>query len=289
MTSSPIGKHIADLRKSKGITQEILAEAVGVTPQAVSKWESGGSPDVDLLPPIANYFGVSIDRLFGRGVNDYADVDTEVARKIAQAGRDFAISKAYDMCWVMERGICGCPELEAHDSLDAIHEKKPGFVYSQMLFNNGITLMSLQKDLQYFLIMPEPDCGWLKELGNQENYLKLFRILADPEILKTLYVLHGRENKPFTPKLLEKVLGLPVEKGTQILEILEEYSLIYTSEIELDDMVQKVYNFHPNPAFIAVLALSLEMIKRPSSFIYNSHYRSLPYLKKSEQLPIPPN
>lgn len=284
MTSSHIGRNIADLRKSKGITQEILAEAVGVTPQAVSKWESGGSPDVILLPPIANYFGVSIDRLFGRIVNDYADVETEVARQIAAAGRDSAISKAYAMCWAMERGIFGNPELETHDSLDAIQEKETRFLYSQILLNNGITLMSLQKDLPYFLIMPEPDCGWLKELGDQENYLRLFRILADPDILKALYVLYGRENKPFTPKLLEKELGLPVERGTQILEILKDYSLIDTSEIELDDMVQKVYNFRPNPAFIAILALSLEMIKRPGSFRYNYTSRTLPYLKKNEQV-----
>lgn len=60
-----IGKKIRDLRIAKGITQEILAEVLNVTPQAVSKWETGSaSPDIQLLPEMAVYFGVTIDELF---------------------------------------------------------------------------------------------------------------------------------------------------------------------------------------------------------------------------------
>ena len=61
-----LGTKIRQLRHRDGRTQEVLAEALGVTSQAVSRWESGGSyPDMNLIPPIANYFGVTIDELFG--------------------------------------------------------------------------------------------------------------------------------------------------------------------------------------------------------------------------------
>ena len=60
-----IGATIKKLRSAKGITQEELAEAVNISYQAVSKWENGGSPDLDMLPILANYFGVSIDELMG--------------------------------------------------------------------------------------------------------------------------------------------------------------------------------------------------------------------------------
>ncbi len=57
---------IRALRKRDGRTQEVLAEALGVSSQAVSRWESGGCyPDINLIPSIANYFGVTIDELFG--------------------------------------------------------------------------------------------------------------------------------------------------------------------------------------------------------------------------------
>ena len=61
-----LNEQIATLRKKKGITQEQLAVALGVTNQSVSKWEAGQCcPDIGLLPDIARYFGVSIDELMG--------------------------------------------------------------------------------------------------------------------------------------------------------------------------------------------------------------------------------
>ena len=60
-----MGKEIRRLRNDRGLTQEALAAALNVTAQTVSKWECGNSiPDVQLLPEIAIYFGVSIDQLF---------------------------------------------------------------------------------------------------------------------------------------------------------------------------------------------------------------------------------
>lgn len=61
-----LGKRIAALRKEKGLTQEQLAEKVGVSAQAVSKWENDVScPDITLLPLLADLFGVSVDELLG--------------------------------------------------------------------------------------------------------------------------------------------------------------------------------------------------------------------------------
>ena len=60
-----IGMNIKQLRQDKHIKQDTLADAIGVSAQAVSKWETGASdPDIALLPKLANYFGVSIDELF---------------------------------------------------------------------------------------------------------------------------------------------------------------------------------------------------------------------------------
>ncbi len=61
-----IGERIKELRRRDGRKQEDLAAAVGVTGQAVSRWEAGGAyPDMELIPSIAHYFHISIDELFG--------------------------------------------------------------------------------------------------------------------------------------------------------------------------------------------------------------------------------
>ena len=60
-----IGQKIRELRKARGITQEQLAESIGISFQAISKWETGISmPDITLAPVIAAYFAVSMDVLF---------------------------------------------------------------------------------------------------------------------------------------------------------------------------------------------------------------------------------
>lgn len=60
-----LGKKIRQLRFKAGLTQEQLAEQLGVGPQAVSKWENAvAMPDIGLLPMISEVFGVSIDELF---------------------------------------------------------------------------------------------------------------------------------------------------------------------------------------------------------------------------------
>ena len=59
--------NIAELRRTSGMTQDALAERLGITSQAVSKWENGIScPDIVLIPAISDIFGVSIDTLFGK-------------------------------------------------------------------------------------------------------------------------------------------------------------------------------------------------------------------------------
>lgn len=61
-----LGKRIASNRKSLGLTQDALAEQLGVTAQAVSKWENDQScPDISMLPRLAAIFGCSVDALLG--------------------------------------------------------------------------------------------------------------------------------------------------------------------------------------------------------------------------------
>ena len=66
-TIEALSASILALRVERGLTQAALAEQLGITFQAVSKWETGQSaPDIALLPQLAEIFGVQIDELFGR-------------------------------------------------------------------------------------------------------------------------------------------------------------------------------------------------------------------------------
>lgn len=86
-----IAENLKKLRKERGLTQEALADFVGVSYQAVSKWERGdGYPDITLLPVIAGFFGVTLDDLVGmneiRNKEKYDEFNMR-AGKLASEGK----------------------------------------------------------------------------------------------------------------------------------------------------------------------------------------------------------
>ena len=75
MAELKIAEVILRERRKLKLTQEELANAIMVSPQAVSNWERGGYPDITLLPRIANYFKITVDELIG---NDAATMDEDM-------------------------------------------------------------------------------------------------------------------------------------------------------------------------------------------------------------------
>ncbi|MBE6652722.1 MAG: helix-turn-helix transcriptional regulator [Ruminococcaceae bacterium] len=87
-----LGNNIKQLRQQKNMTQEQIAEKLGVTYQAVSKWETNANtPDISLLPAIASLLGVSIDALFADNLMAFSDIhsfmrDDDVIRVVQMRG-----------------------------------------------------------------------------------------------------------------------------------------------------------------------------------------------------------
>ena len=96
-----LGEKIKSLRKQKNISQEVFANYLGVSFQAVSKWENGNTmPDVTMIPAIASFFGVSTDELFDFNLFEtekqveaicheswkYRESDSEKAERILRDG-----------------------------------------------------------------------------------------------------------------------------------------------------------------------------------------------------------
>lgn len=92
-----IGKRIMKNRKALGLTQEQLAEQLGVTAQAVSKWENDLScPDISVLPQLADIFGISIDALLGRQTEPVYTGEVITQHKDEHEEADH---KGFEMTW----------------------------------------------------------------------------------------------------------------------------------------------------------------------------------------------
>lgn len=104
-----IGNKIKKLRKQRGITQEQLAESIGVSFQAVSKWENNiALPDITLAPLLASYFSVSMDELFDFNLNE---IESAV-KIIADEAYEYRESNPPKSRRILEEGLKKYPENE---------------------------------------------------------------------------------------------------------------------------------------------------------------------------------
>ncbi len=288
MNVKGIGKNIAVLRKNKGIKQEELAKYVGISTQAVSKWENGGVPDIELLPKIADFFNVTVDELFGRSnskVNITAMIFDHI--KKTKPDSDERFKAIFELCWDIERSIFNL----GSDVDTEMHSEEGGKIkdyeaylkpdeqqYSSILSDHGFTRTGIANRLQYFLMVPEIK-DKQKAIFDNINYIELFNCLSDKEIFDSLLLLFKRDNnKSFTKNLFMKELGVSLDKAEKIIEILTKYQLIKKTQIELDDEIKDVYTFLPSPSFVSMLIFAREIIDPPHSFAFYSNGRNKPYL-----------
>lgn len=275
-----IGKNIAELRKAKGVKQDELARFVGITAQAVSKWENGGVPDTELLPQIADFFNVSIDELFGRELDNAIDIQDAILRDITKTKVDDRISRAFELCWMIEQSMYGTifsdperfrEEAKTHGLNDQ--------VYSQIEVDSGYTEMGLFNRMQYFLVVPDAK-DKNKALLDGIDYPEFFKLMADKDIFETLVFLYKRESfNAFTEKLIIKELGCTEEKAKQIIAVLLRLNIIAKTVAEIGNDVVEVYQFARRPSFVSMLIFAREMIDIPNNFYVNNRSRRKPYLK----------
>lgn len=276
MKTKKIGDIIADLRKERNIRQDELAEYVGVTAQAVSKWENGGMPDCELLPKIADFFGVSVDMLFGRELSDYKDVHAAVGEMLMTEEEKACFTVMFDLCWTMEKALFG-GKYKGKELEDIGTCGKPRW-YSTVQTDEGYTMMGLSKDLPYFLLVPEckdKETALFKGI----DYISLFADLSQKDVFEALIFLYKRKsNKLFTPELLVKAISVTPTRATEILDILVKYKQISTQKMEINDAEETLYRLLPSPSFYSLLIFAREFIDKPTNFNHYMGNRTAPYL-----------
>ena len=109
-----LGDKIKELRKRDGRKQEDLANALGVTNQAVSRWEAnGGYPDMEMIPAIANYFGITIYELFGYENDREKKVDKMIKRVDSFGYKSRGDEDWIDECLtILREGLAEFPQNE---------------------------------------------------------------------------------------------------------------------------------------------------------------------------------
>ncbi len=202
-------KSIGELRKREGVTQEEMADALHISSQAVSKWETGANqPDTLTLAAIADYFHVSIDYLFYGETVVYDDIYARVTDKVAAHPKmsEGSYKEALKLFAAAHHGISGRSLMEG----DKFLYDTPAHISNE----NGLSLLSgkgygaiVTRD--FFSAVTEETLSFAE---------KLLQALAQPHALLVLAAVIGMsdislfELKEKLPQLEETELEAALEK-----------------------------------------------------------------------------
>lgn len=261
------------LRKEHNVTQETLAAHLGVSPQAVSKWENGSYPDGDLLPKIADFFGVSIDYLYGRAKEDASVVqqiidELQKSFQSSENSEKLFFEQAMKYVWAIQTASWAAnkyyydrPELNVTDSITV----------SELSSKEGFSYMRLNKDLEYYFLVKQPKEGFAKRLRITDEMAELFAFLGDKSNLKILhYMLSLNWKEAVRAKTIAKLINIPVEKAEKALDFLCKFNGMFTkgSIINEDNKSENIYQSSPVKAVAPIMLMICAdmMTTSPSSY-----------------------
>lgn len=297
MDNNTLGEAIARYRKAVGLTQEELGTAVGVSAQAVSRWECGGAPDVSLLPSVANALGVSIDSLFGREGGGRIDAAETVCRWLRTIPQSQRMDQLCELVW-----SAASLTVSTHSEEDRLFNGKRDqtcqgvFTLSsgedlrwlrrvRVVGEEGLILGFRAEDMSWVSIFPEPETGWEPFLESNDRYRSLFELLARPHCLELLEYLNSKP--PFTgrrymPEAIAGMLGLDLTETEALLDALSKMGLLLQTELETKDGLIHCYMLNDQESLVPFLCISRWFISGNGGYI-NVTPRKRPVLRGGER------
>lgn len=247
MDNTIIGAQIAKFRKAAGLTQEELGRAAGVSTQAVSRWECGGTPDVTLLPAIADRLGITIDALFGREGGQVQDMGDTIQNWIRTQPRDQIIDRLNRVLWSAVSAIptdyvnARMPFPESCCQMDLGGKYKDILNHSVLHFEDGIYFGVGGSDFAFSTLCPRPEMGYDAYLPEKESIRDFLSLLALPGCLEVLESMLRKDNRYYSAELLAKEAGLESKAVSEIMQKLTHTGLVQSMEVELLQGSTKVY------------------------------------------------
>lgn len=285
MNNNLIGGQITKFRKASGLTQEELGRAVGVSTQAVSRWECGGAPDVALLPAIADTLHVTIDALFGREGGTPEDMGKLAARWLAADDNRTAMERLVAVPWMacryFSRGRFGLPEMGCPDTckIPGIGEED-SILRSQVVLDAGLITGMYSKELSFISVFPEPEEGYQAYFSSNDRYRQLFSTLALPGCLELLLDLYAEKPRLIVPEAEAKRLGVPAEDAEELMEQLSAVHVLEKVELELATGHGGAYKIRHDGVLVPILYFSRFFMQKNESYYLSWVEREKPLLRK---------
>ena len=286
MDNNLIGEQITRYRKALNMTQEELGKAAGVSTQAVSRWENGGAPDVSLLPAIADRLGVTIDALFGREGGVPVDIMDLACRCIASQPEGKRLDTICRMLFqstqsMMPSGVLSEPiQFPARCMLPGEKGEPSLLMRNGAKLEEGLLFGVVSEEFSFMTIAPEPEAGYAAYFAENDDYRKLFAVLARPNCLELLEFLYSEKEHYIVAEAAAARLGLPEEEVAALFREMCGIHLLHRLEMELASGMIDTYIINENFALIPFLLTGRCLIEKDMAFYVQWITRKRPLLRK---------
>ena len=261
MNYTILGEQIQTFRKAAGLTQKELGRSIGVSTQAVSQWECGGTPDVTLLPAIADRLGVTIDALFGRESGQLRDMSETFIQWLRTVPEKERIARLSRLIW--ETALYGvaddmvkAPKIAYPETCEMEGEafgQGKVLMRSVVATRGGYAVGVGAEDMSFMAVFPEPEAGYERYLADNEEYRKLFGALAMPGALEVLRYFCRDRFSHYIPAVVAKRTGLAPEATESVLEALFSAHLLQKREVTLEEGTVPIYAMLDDSGIVPLL------------------------------------
>lgn len=291
-----IGTQIAALRRQRGMTQEQLGSQVGVSAQAVSKWENGGAPDVELLPALADRLGVSIDTLFGREQRETEDISTQLShwiqgipegRRLRELFR-LLVNDIYDLGAPPEfQGILRmsplCEKSAFTPNASPSRDGEGCWLRSKFVSREGMLLGVPAEDFPLLLLMPEPEPGYAAAFAPLEDCRKLFLALSRPGALEAMcWLLKKKRGAYATAPAVARGIGMEIGAVEGLLTGLKECHLLNPTDLETEEGPVPAYQSNDQEGLVPFLYFTRWLLEKNEAWACAWDVRAQPMLKEEQ-------
>ena len=238
-------ENIRKYRTARGLTQEELAESVGISGQAVSKWETSDTlPDTSLLPARADALGVSIDCLFGHTVRTQNGMAEMLYDYIRNGEEDEMHQRMYDALWaaysamVREPQTCWeniapfCLWRETPWTFHRLHvgqDEAMGVLFRHPAFTHGSIVL-------------EPEGGYAALFT--EEALDYLEALGDRDTMKCLMQLMKRRSSTVEIAVLLRDAGIAPSREEAVMEQMKKLPrLLHVREVEINGTPRRIVRY----------------------------------------------
>lgn len=280
MYECKIAEKLVELRTSKGVTQEDVAQSLSISNKTVSKWENGAStPDLPMVIELAKYYGVTTDTLLGLSEDKKQNTAEEIRSLFEGLDRRESVLKAFKAVKALIPAMYATVSKYSDDVYDrenVFPSEISHFYRSNISLHEFFEFVASSENVNVAVMMlrNKANFAWMNDPSKQAEIVKIFKFLSNEDALSVLYFIHSTAcSESFTADYIAKNTGVKKERVTEILDEFCSVGECHWVTAHLSEGEVRVYECYGDGIVLSLISLAFERMCGRQSYEYNFNGR----------------